>query len=599
MSTEVVAQIVREYGKDSSRLMDIVRKVQERFSYVSDEAVGQIAGELGLHRVQVEDMASFYSFIERRKKGTYIIRLSGGVVDRMRGMPEVAAAFTKALGIPVGGTTPDGTITLEYTSDICMSDQAPAAMINGMVLTNLSPQGVPAIVDALRKGKPAKGSEFPGTGSGTTDFPNAEVELNLRQPGPVVFDPIENGAAIRKALNLTPEQLIDEVTKSRLRGRGGAGFPTGMKWGFCRKAQGKERFLVCNADEGEPGTFKDRVILTEVADSLIEGMTIGGYAIGAKLGLLYLRAEYQYLWGHVEQVLARRRRTGLLGENICGRQGFDFDIRVQLGAGAYICGEESGLIESLEGKRGAPRDRPPFPVQCGYLNQPTSVNNVETLCCVAKILEKGADWFSKIGTQDSTGTKLLSVSGDCRRPGVYEVDYGITIDKLLQLVDAENAQAVQIGGPSGQCIAPKDFGRRICFEDLPTGGSVIVVGQKRDLLEIVREFTEFFVEESCGWCAPCRVGTTLLLRKLEKILAGKGTQTDIEDLKTLGKTVTTMSRCGLGQTAANPILTTLRNFPELFNKRVKAGDFIPSFDLQSALQASYAITGRKPQEAAK
>ncbi len=477
-----------------------------------------------------------------------------------------------------------------------MSDQAPAALINGMVVTDLTPQDVPAIVEAIRNGQAENRSEFLGTGSGTTIFPNAEVELNLRQSGPVICDPIERGAAIRNALNMTPEQVIEEVTAARLRGRGGAGFPTGMKWGFCRKAPGKQRFIICNADEGEPGTFKDRVVLTDSADMLVEGMTIAGYAIGAEQGFIYLRAEYEYLWGHLEQILARRRRTGLLGQNTCGRQGFNFDIRVQLGAGAYICGEESALIESLEGKRGAPRDRPPFPVQRGYLDQPTAVNNVETLCCVAKVIEKGAEWFTGLGTRDSSGTKLLSVSGDCGRAGVYEVEYGLTIDKLLELAEAEDAQAVQIGGPSGRCIAPKDFGRRICFEDLPTGGSVIVFGGERDLLGIVRDFTEFFVEESCGWCAPCRVGTSLLLRKMDKVLAGKGTASDVEDLKNWGNTVKTMSRCGLGQTAANPVLTTLRNFSDLYSRRVSKADFVPEFDVQQALQESYSITGRSGGE---
>jgi len=368
-----------------------------------------------------------------------------------------------------------------------------------------------------------------------------------------------------------------------------------MKWSFCRKAEGTH-YIVCNADEGEPGTFKDRLILTEQADLLFEGMTIGGYAIGATEGLLYLRAEYNYLWPHLEQVLARRRRNGLLGQSICGREDFNFDIRIQLGAGAYVCGEESSLIESLEGKRGAPRDRPPYPVQKGYMDQPTAVNNVETLCAAARVLEKGGEWFTKIGTPESTGTKLLSVSGDCKHPGVYEVDYGITVDQLLDLVGGGDAQAVQVGGPSGQCLAPRDYGRKISFEDIPTGGSIIVFGPKRDLLKQVLSFAEFFAEESCGWCVPCRAGTTLLKMKLEKILDGKGTASDLEELKKLGNTVKTMSRCGLGQTAANPILTTLQNFPALYKQRITNKDFIPYFDIESAFSEYGAVTGRKFQD---
>jgi [NiFe] hydrogenase diaphorase moiety large subunit len=233
-------------------------------------------------------------------------------------------------------------------------------------------------------------------------------------------------------------------------------------------------------------------------------------------------------------------------------------------------------------------------VQKGYKDQPTSVNNVETLCCAARILEKGAQWFSAIGTKDSTGTKLLSVSGDCAAPGVYEVPYGITVDQLLSMVGAVNAQGVQMGGPSGQCLAPKDFGRGISFEDLPTGGSVIVFGADRDLLGCMRQFVEFFVDESCGWCAPCRVGSTLLLKTLDKVLAGNGAKQDIDDLKRIGETMKVMSRCGLGQTAANPVLTTLRNFSGLYEAKTKPVDYIPSFDLAAALKEACAITGQRP-----
>jgi [NiFe] hydrogenase diaphorase moiety large subunit len=580
----LITAIVESHHKDPHRLMDILREVQLKAGSISEDAVDGIARALGVHRIQVKDAASFYHFFELGRAGKLVLRLSNCVVDRMHGMQEVAAAFERELGIHFGETTADGLVSLEYTSCTGMCDQGPAALINDVVVTGLKPDDVPAIVAAMRKqGGRIASKEL---------FPNAEVQLNLRQPGPVVLSPFENGTGIRKALNMSPEQVIEEINKSRLRGRGGAGFPTGMKWSFCRKNPG-EHYLVCNGDEGEPGTFKDRLILTEAADALFEGMTVAGYALGAKEGLLYLRAEYAYLWPHLEQVLARRRRHGLLGQDICGRDDFDFDIRIQLGAGAYVCGEESSLLESLEGKRGAPRDRPPYPVQTGYLNQPTAVNNVETLVCAARILERGPEWFGQFGTRESTGTKLLSVSGDCARPGVYEVEYGITIDSLLELVGAEEAQAVQVGGPSGQCLAPRDFGRKISFEDVATGGSVIVFGPQRDLLEHVLQFTEFFAEESCGWCAPCRVGTTLLSKKLHKILEGRGTASDLEELEKLGRTVKTMSRCGLGQTAANPALTTLQNFSALYRKRITEQEFIPAFDIEAAFSEYGAVTGRR------
>ena len=385
------------------------------------------------------------------------------------------------------------------------------------------------------------------------------------------------------------------MNRARLRGRGGAGFPTAMKWDFCRKAEGEAHYMVCNGDEGEPGTFKDRAVLMEHPDLLFEGMTLGGYAIGAREGLLYLRGEYAYLRDHLEQVLAKRRHLGLLGNDICGYEAFDFDIRIQMGAGAYICGEESALIESLEGKRGAPRDRPPFPVQQGYKDQPTAVNNIETLCCAARVLEKGGEWFAGIGTKDSTGTKLLSVSGDCQHPGVYEIPYGISIAALLDKVGGGDAQAVQVGGPSGRCVAPRDFGRTISFEDLATGGSIIVFGPQRDLLEYMKQFVEFFVDESCGWCTPCRAGGAILLKVMEKVLSGKAGQHDLSELERIGKTMKTMSRCGLGQTAANPVLTTLQNFWDLYQARIQEVDFVPPFDLAKALAPGIEITGRRPE----
>jgi [NiFe] hydrogenase diaphorase moiety large subunit len=417
--------------------------------------------------------------------------------------------------------------------------------------------------------------------------------VNLRRSGPVVFAPMDAGTALRAALKMTPEEVIDEIKKSNLRGRGGAGFPTGKKWEAAHNVKSDFRYIICNADEGEPGTFKDRVIMSERANLVFEGMTIAGYAVGAEYGIVYLRGEYEYMLPNLKRILEERRKKGLLGQNILGRNGFNFAIRIQIGAGAYICGEESALIESLEGKRGAPRERPPFPVEKGYMNRPTAVNNVETLCAAARIMEQGAEWFSTIGTEASAGTKLLSVSGDCSRPGVYEIEYGISVTRFLKMVGAEHAIAAKIGGPSGRLVAPKDFDRTISFEDFSTGGSVIFFGPERDLLLHMKQFTEFFVEESCGWCTPCRVGTTLMLREFEKVLDGRGTKADLDNLKSLGETIKAMSRCGLGQTAPNPILTSMANFPELYEARIKPVDYIGRFDFAEAIKAGADVAGRK------
>ena len=574
-----VARIVEEFAFDRSRLLDIVEAVQRRSGHVSNDAVQAIATDLGIHPVEVEDMISFYAFFDRQPRGQNRIRLSKTPISFMNGAKEVARAFEEALGISVGGTSADGLFTLQWTSDIGMADQEPSALVNGTVLTALAPGDVPHIVAALRRG---------------TIPPNATIRSSLVQSGPLLSGLADRRDGIKAALALSPDKVIEEITNAKLRGRGGAGFPTGMKWRFTRKASGTEHYVVCNADEGEPGTFKDRVLLSEFPDLVFDGMTVGAYALGARHGLLYLRGEYAYLWDELQEVLKTRRRLGLLGANICGREGFDFDIRIQLGAGAYICGEELALLESLEGKRGAPRDRPPFPTERGYLHQPTAIDNVETFACVASILEKGAAWFAGYGTKESTGTKLMSVSGDCERPGVYEVSFGITVNDLLDLVGALDASYVQMSGPSGQAVAPKDFGRRIAYEDLSTGGSTMIFGPHRDVLEVALQFADFFVDEFCGYCTPCRVGTTLLKQGMEKIVSGRATLEDIAATEALANTVERMSRCGLGQTAPNPILTTMRSFPELYEARLASTPFTPLVTLHDALREAVKVQGRDP-----
>ena len=568
-------------GADRSRLMDIVLAVQRRFGQVDGEAIRTIAAKLGIHPVEVEDMVSFYAFLDLRPRGRCRIRLSKTPISLMQGAKAVARAFELALGLRLGETSADGAFTLEWTSDIGMADQEPAALIDGKILTELTPDDVPGIVAALRQ-------------SSAAALPKTMVRSSLVHPGPLLAGPRKAGDGIRAALTRSPEKVIEEITSAKLRGRGGAGFPTGMKWRLTRKAVGQEHYVVCNADEGEPGTFKDRVLLSDFPDLVFDGMTIAGYALGARHGLVYLRGEYIYLWEPLQQVLRNRRRDGLLGDRICGRDGFDFDIRIQLGAGAYICGEESALLESLEGKRGAPRDRPPFPTERGYLGQPTAIDNVETFVCAARIIEHGPAWFTSFGTKESAGTKLMSVSGDCARPGVYEVQLGITVNELLDLVGAPDAAYVQMSGPSGQAVAPKDFGRRIAYEDISTGGSTMIFGPQRDILDIALQFADFFVDESCGWCTPCRVGTTLLKQGMEKIVAGRATLSDIAATEALADTVSRMSRCGLGQTAPNPILTTMRSFPELYEARLAPEPFTPLVTLQDALREAVAVQGREP-----
>ncbi len=382
---------------------------------------------------------------------------------------------------------------------------------------------------------------------------------------PLTFDSIESGAGLAAAMKKSRADIIAELSASRLRGRGGAGFPTGTKWNLAAAAhvrEGQFKYVVCNADEGEPGTFKDRVLLLEHADLVLEGMTIASRAIGAKKGILYLRAEYAYLRPHLEEVLARRRATGRLGQGILRVTGFDFDVEIRMGAGAYVCGEETALIESLEGNRGEPRNRPPFPVDTGFLGQPTVVNNVETFAAVTAILARGAEWFRSMGTAASAGFKLFSVSGDCERPGVYEFPLGTTIAELLERVGGTGAKAVQVGGASGTCVPASQFDRRIAFEDLATGGAIIVFAPGRDMLHVARNFMEFFVHESCGQCTPCRAGNAKLLEGIGMLERGECSTAYLQELLALCETMQVASKCGLGQSSPNAFVSIVRHFPD-------------------------------------
>lgn len=375
----------------------------------------------------------------------------------------------------------------------------------------------------------------------------------------ILFGEFISGTGLSKALSMEPQAICDEVKASNLRGRGGAGFPTGMKWDLTSREKETEKYVICNADEGEPGTFKDRMLLTEQPEKIMEGMAIAGYAIGASQGFIYLRGEYLYMKKELETTIAAMKAKKLLGTNIMD-SGFAFDIEVRMGAGAYVCGEEFALISSMNGERGEPRNKPPYPSQRGFRDKPTVVNNVETLCYIPYIVSKGADWFKEHGTQASTGTKLFSVSGDVKHPGVYELELGITVNDLLKEVGGEGAKAVQVGGASGTNVAAKDFDKPICFEGLPPGGSIIVFDHSRDMLHVLKNFMEFFVEESCGQCTPCREGNYRLLEGIEMLEQGRCSVRYLKELKLLCDVMRDSSKCGLGQTSPNAFLSIVDNF---------------------------------------
>ena len=598
MDTKWIEKTVDRYGRDKTRLMDILIEMQQEKGYIPSDTLPVIARMTGISQAWVEQTVSFYHFFRREPSGRYAVFLNNSVVANMMGREKVARAFEEETGCRFGEVSEDGLIGLFDTSCIGMSDQEPAALINGKVFTRLTPFRVREIVRNMRAGKPVEELSTSGYGGGSNALPliRAEVRNNIQRKGLLLEENYETGTVLREKLRLlTPEEVIWEVKLSELRGRGGAGFPTGLKWEFCRRAKGEKKYIFCNADEGEPGTFKDRVLLTEYPGLVFEGMTLAAYAVGASEGILYIRYEYKYLERYLNHVLEEMRKKNLLGKNIAGIEGFDFDIRLQYGAGAYVCGEESALLESAEGKRGEPRFKPPFPVEKGYLGRPTIINNVETLCSAVKILYFGSEWYRTMGTEDSRGTKVLSISGDCRYPGIYELEWGYTVNDILDMAGADEVQAVQVGGPSGTLISPEEFSRIICYKDLATGGSFIIFNNHRDILrDVVHNFMEFFIDESCGSCVPCRNMPWLLKQKLEKILNGHGVWKDLEDLEKW-PAIMKINRCGLGQTAANPVITSLRNFRALYEEKIQKGrSFDEGFDLEKAVEESCEVVGRIP-----
>jgi [NiFe] hydrogenase diaphorase moiety large subunit len=582
-TAEHITAVIADAYSQSEHLLHILYALQQRFLHIPPEAVREVAAHFGLPFSQVQSVVEFYSFFSAIPRGRYNILFSNCTSCGYKtGGANLMQTLCDRLGVDTAMTRADGLVSIGETSCIGMCDHGAALLVNGIPVTGL---------DA---GRIMRIAELVATETPLADWPAEwfRMDDNIRISGLLLRNDFAAGDGMRAMLARGADATLSEITQSGLRGRGGAGFSTGMKWKFCREAQGDMRYVVCNADEGEPGTFKDRVLLHSHADAVFEGMTVCAHVIGAKQGYLYLRGEYRYLLPQLHAVLAHRRELGQLGSNILGQPGFDFDIEIVVGAGAYICGEESALIESLEGKRGIPRNRPPFPVTHGYLGKPTVVNNVETFAAAAHIALRGSAWFKSAGTEKSAGSKILSVSGDCTSPGIYEYPFGISIRQVLDDCGAKDVQAVQIGGPSGTLIGSTEFNRRLGFEDLPTGGSFMVFGKGRDLLTIIQNFARFFAHESCGFCTPCRVGTTLLRKGLDKIAAGRGTQYDLDEMKRMATLVKRRSHCGLGQTAANPVLDALQRFPHIFEQRLAHSAFEPYFDLDAALEEARQVTHR-------
>jgi len=603
-------QAVERYGANPQSALQILMSVQRALHHVPDEAIDLLAKRLSLAPVRLRGLVSFYSFLSAEPQGEYVVHLSDNITDQMRDSRKLEAALCERLGVRLGETRADGRVSVHRTSCIGMSDQGPAALVNYRPVTRLDDDRVGALAGLINARTPLE--EWP------SEF--FRVDSNIRRSDVLFRKPQEPGAGLRASLDrggksleaweedLAPTdarrhqlelggaETLKEIYRSELRGRGGAGFKAGIKWQSVREATRGDRYVICNADEGEPGTFKDRVLLTDFTDMVFEGMTVCGHVVGARKGIIYVRQEYWYLQDHLQAVLERRRAHGLLGRNILG-SALDFDIEVHFGAGAYICGMETAMIKSIEGRRGIPRRRWPLPVHQGYLKAPTVVNNVETFACAAAISARGGAWFAGIGTPQSTGTKLFCLSGDCERPGLYEYPMGVSVTEILRDCGANDAQGIQVGGPSGTLVNRSDFDRTLCFEDLPGVGTMMVFGPKRDLFDAITNFALFFQHESCGLCTPCRVGTTLLANYVKKFERGVGSPVDLGEVRHISSLMRNMAHCGLGQSASNHLMDSLQKFPHVWESRMKTMEFVPAFDLDWALEEARSLTGRTDPQA--
>ncbi len=542
-------------------LLDYLWSVQNKHRYIRAEDIEACSRALGISTIEVEGVISFYHFFHRQHAGEFTIYLNNSVVSESKGFERVKEAFEMATGGKFNGVDPSGQWGLFETACIGLSDMEPAALIDFYPFTNLNSLKVRDIVKKLKQGASPADICDP-VPDHIRAVPEGDRAILIRD-----YDP---GIALAKLSALSPEAVLGEIKKSGLRGMGGAFFPTGLKWEACRKDPESPKFIFCNADEGEPGTFKDRVLMNSLPGLMLEGMAIAGYAVGSATGTIYLRAEYTWMKDKLQHTIEHFRKMNLLGKNICGIEGFDFDIRLQLGAGAYVCGEETAMLNSLEGKRGEPRNKRFFPTERGYMQKPTVINNVETFCSAARIIQLGSDHYLKTGTPASPGTKLLSVSGDCRLPGIYEIEWGTTVREILEQCEADRPWFIQVSGPSGECISMDEADRAISMDDLVSEGSIMIFSRSRDILDILRNYNRFFKHESCGLCTPCRAGNFILEKKLALFADKLALQSDVDDVQAWGKIMKLTCRCGLGKTAPNALLMAQSKFPEYFETIVNA-----------------------------
>ncbi|HMF48063.1 MAG TPA: NAD(P)H-dependent oxidoreductase subunit E [Candidatus Saccharimonadales bacterium] len=550
-------------------LLPALHAAQHFHGWISETVATEVSRALGVPLADVHGVIDFYEMLSRQPIGRTVVHVCSAPVCTLAGSDELANALCRHLKVAPGEVTSDGEYTVEPAPCLGLCDHAPALLVGET---------------ALGQGDPRKTAEICARSAAKPiSFVGGDIRIltgNCGQGHPTSFADYSSGggyAGLKKALTMPPQEVIAELKTAGLVGRGGAAFPTGIKWEGAAQAAGQPKYIVCNADESEPGTFKDRILMEEDPHRTIEGMIIAAHAVGASQGYIYVRGEYPCAFKVMSEAAAEARHAGAIGKNIFG-SGLDFDIEMRLGAGAYICGEETALLESIEGKRGFPRIKPPFPTTHGLFGKPTVINNVETFCNVPLIIERGAEEYRKIGTERSPGPKLFCVSGQIQRPGLYEVPFGISLRHLLfdlagGLKPGRKLQAVLMGGAAGAFAAEKDLDVILSFENLnaaalPLGsGSVMVFDDRADMRDVLKRLAHFFADESCGKCYPCQLGARRQYEIVDRGAAGHSLAGDRERLSDVGNTMIDASLCGLGQTAATAVLSAIKLWPEMFDKR--------------------------------
>ena len=539
---EILENLFEENKKEN--LLVLLQIIQKNFSHVSNEHILFLSEHTKVPNSQIESILSFYKFFNR-KKVNHTIRICQTISCDLKNKDRIVQGFENELNIKMGEITENSEFSLSFCNCLGMCDRGPAILINNRLISKVTPSDIPKIIFACKNN--TLELMYPETILSTVHFEEKLIGENM-------------GIALNNALKLTPEEIIEKLKNLNLRGRGGAGYPTWKKWLMVKEKNSEDKYIVCNADEGEPGTFKDRFLLHKHFGKIIEGMIIAAYAVGAKKGIIYLRAEYIYLENIMNEKLIHYKNRGLLET---------FEITIRLGMGAYVCGEETALIESLEGKRGEPRNRPPYPIDTGYLDNPTIVNNVETFYDVSSIFELGDIDFTNYGTPESRGLKLFSLSGDLEREGIYVIPYGTTLQELISITGAKDIFAIVVGGAQGEFVKMEDFHKKLAFEALPSGGSIIFLNKERDLLGVLENFLKFFVEESCGQCTPCRIGIRELLIGVTELKKGTLPINRLHKLLNLAKTIKTTSKCGLGSGSTSAFLSLLENFEDSLLGRIE------------------------------